>query len=289
LVVEVFQATDQAPARLQRRFGSYSFLILAGHGQLIEQRHSTQSTRRKTVLFLNELIEICVQSVNHANRSERKHTDDGQPTTDYGRVTTNNGPPTTGHDKNSSKNACPHPCSSLASDTNEFDESYEDHNPLSCGRTSPGIPGGLLLRARHYQTAHKPIRESRGIREFPSHSHQHQPAAQLPIAVPRRRHFCGHYQLLSMTNVQLTNAGGYDVVVADMSGSVTSSVATLTVDPTFTKITTGSIVTDKNSYWNGSWADYDNDGYLDLFVGTWYGSKTNYLYHNNNGDAPLRV
>src|SRR5438876_11222860 len=45
---------------------------------------------------------------------------------------------------------------------------------------------------------------------------------------------------LSMTNVQLIDAGGYDVVVADMSGSVTSFVATLTVDPTFTKITTGS-------------------------------------------------
>ena len=94
---------------------------------------------------------------------------------------------------------------------------------------------------------------------------------------------------LSMTNVQLTSAGGYDVVVADMSGSVTSFVATLTVDPTFTKITTGSIVTDKNSYWNGSWADYDNDGYLDLFVGTWYGSKTNYLYHNNGDGTFTRV
>src|SRR5437762_4017840 len=81
---------------------------------------------------------------------------------------------------------------------------------------------------------------------------------------------------LSMTNVQLTKAGGYDVVVADMSSSVTSLVATLAVDPTFTKITTGNIVTDRNSYWNGSWADYDNDGNLDLFVGTWYGSKTNY-------------
>src|SRR5205814_7837013 len=89
---------------------------------------------------------------------------------------------------------------------------------------------------------------------------------------------------LSMTNVQLTKAGGYDVVVADMSSSVTSLVATLAVDPTFTKITTANIVTDRNSYWNGSWADYDNDGNLDLFVGTWYGSKTNYLYHNN-GDG----
>ena len=75
--------------------------------------------------------------------------------------------------------------------------------------------------------------------------------------------------LVTLTNVQMTNAGAYDVVLADMSGSVTSQVATLTVDPTFTKITTGSIVSDLNDYWNGSSADYDNDGYLDLFVGTW--------------------
>ncbi|PYJ79835.1 MAG: hypothetical protein DME22_24875 [Verrucomicrobia bacterium] len=94
---------------------------------------------------------------------------------------------------------------------------------------------------------------------------------------------------VTLTNIQTNNAGGYDVVVADVSGSITSQVATLTVDTTFTKITTGSIVTDKNDYWNGSWADYDNDGYLDLFVGTWFNSKTNYLYHNNGDRTFTRV
>src|SRR2546429_476383 len=29
--------------------------------------------------------------------------------------------------------------------------------------------------------------------------------------------------------------------------------------------------------------------YLDLFVGTWYGSKTNYLYHNNGDGTFTRV
>src|SRR2546426_198727 len=42
---------------------------------------------------------------------------------------------------------------------------------------------------------------------------------------------------LVLTNVQTAKAGGYDVVAADMFGSATSRVATLEVDPTFTKIT----------------------------------------------------
>ena len=89
---------------------------------------------------------------------------------------------------------------------------------------------------------------------------------------------------LVLSNVQPLDAGAYSLVVSNLAGAVASRVATLTVDPTFTKITTGSIVTDKNDYWNGSWADFDNDGYLDLFVGTWWNSPTNHLYHNN-GDG----
>ena len=34
----------------------------------------------------------------------------------------------------------------------------------------------------------------------------------------------------------------------------------------FTRITTGNIVTDKGSYIYGVWGDFNNDGYLDLFV-----------------------
>jgi len=44
---------------------------------------------------------------------------------------------------------------------------------------------------------------------------------------------------------------------------------------TFTKITTGSIVTDVANSVGGSWGDYDNDGDFDLFV-------TNYSGANNN-------
>ncbi len=51
---------------------------------------------------------------------------------------------------------------------------------------------------------------------------------------------------------------------------------------TFTKVTTGDIVTVPAWYWNGSWGDYDDDGWLDLFVGSNFASTTNYLYHNDH-------
>jgi hypothetical protein len=40
---------------------------------------------------------------------------------------------------------------------------------------------------------------------------------------------------LSLISIQLTNAGGYDVVLADSAGSITSRVATSQVDPTLGK------------------------------------------------------
>ena len=72
---------------------------------------------------------------------------------------------------------------------------------------------------------------------------------------------------LALTNVQLLHVGDYMAVVTDASGSVTSRVATLQVDLTFTKITTGNIVTDGGASTACAWGDYDNDGFLDLFVG----------------------
>jgi len=50
---------------------------------------------------------------------------------------------------------------------------------------------------------------------------------------------------LALANVQLTNAGNYTVVVTDSSGSVTSKVAALDVDPAFTKIMVGDMVSER--------------------------------------------
>jgi hypothetical protein len=89
---------------------------------------------------------------------------------------------------------------------------------------------------------------------------------------------------LALTNIQMSNAGGYEVMLTDSVGSVTSRLASLQVDPTFTKITTGAIVTDVGIFDGAAWGDYNNDGFLDLFVANSQLGGDNLLYRNN-GDG----
>src|SRR4029077_20892401 len=57
---------------------------------------------------------------------------------------------------------------------------------------------------------------------------------------------------------------------------------------TFTRITSGSIVTDVNDGNGCSWGDFNNDGYLDLFVANWRG-QSDALYQNNGDGTFTKV
>ncbi len=93
---------------------------------------------------------------------------------------------------------------------------------------------------------------------------------------------------LVLTNVQSANAGGYSVVVTDTSGSTTSQVARLEVDPTFTMITTGPVVADNGLSIGVSWGDYDKDGFPDLFIGNAAG-VVGVLFRNKGNGTFERV
>jgi hypothetical protein len=51
---------------------------------------------------------------------------------------------------------------------------------------------------------------------------------------------------------------------------------------TFTKITSGAIVTDQGEFSVAAWGDFDNGGFLDLFVCRYAGTND---FYRNNGDA----
>ena len=90
--------------------------------------------------------------------------------------------------------------------------------------------------------------------------------------------------------MQLSAAGDYTAVVTNLGGSVTSRVVTLTVDPTFTQINTGVLVTDTAGGWHGCWVDYDGDGNLDFSAAPSGGlTEATRIYHNEGNGSFRKV
>lgn len=83
------------------------------------------------------------------------------------------------------------------------------------------------------------------------------------------------------------NDGDPDLFVANMFGE-NNFLYSNNGDGTFTKITSGPVVNDREGSVGGSWGDYDNDGDLDLFVANTY-DHNNFLYSNNGDGSFTRI
>jgi hypothetical protein len=81
----------------------------------------------------------------------------------------------------------------------------------------------------------------------------------------------GDYDNDGWLDLFVANGGGYNDFLYHNNG-----------DGTFTKVLGDIAVSDAASSWGAAWADYDNDGFLDLIVANRDGA--NLLYHNNGND-----
>jgi len=84
------------------------------------------------------------------------------------------------------------------------------------------------------------------------------------------------------------NDGDLDLFVCNFESPVRDFFYRNEGDGAFTKVTQGPWVTDSGAGSGAAWADYDNDGYLDLFVAN-SGNQNDFLYHNNGDGTVTKI
>ena len=97
----------------------------------------------------------------------------------------------------------------------------------------------------------------------------------------------GHFVACSWGDYD--NDGFLDVFVSRYRGG-NNALYRNNGDGAFEKVTAGSIVNDRGASTACVWGDYDNDGFLDLFVTNFGSGQTNFLYHNDgNSNQWLKI
>lgn len=81
--------------------------------------------------------------------------------------------------------------------------------------------------------------------------------------------------------------GDMDLFVANIAGNRSNRLYFNNGNGALGLVQSSEVMNDLRESWSASWGDYDNDGHLDLFVGTYLGP--NLLYHNHGDGTFARV
>src|ERR1041385_908672 len=82
------------------------------------------------------------------------------------------------------------------------------------------------------------------------------------------------------------NDGFQDLFVSTRTGG--SLLYSNNGNGTFSRVLSGPIPADANNCFGAAWGDYDNDGFLDLFVAV-NNSGSDWLYHNNGNGSFTKI